>query len=268
MTSTMERPTAVTVGYNGSAFAHRAAHWSAHYARLGVGGVRLVQAYEYNMLDALVSERIVRCARDELAREAGKLRHDFPDLAIDTVLKYGHPGDVLAEATADMSVLVVGAGGGGLTHGVFGSEVGRLVRRVPHTVVVVRGAEKRADQSPVVLGVHDPADDSAAIQFGFDFAARAGVALNVVHTHPRGVADSTDLAALDQWRTRYPNVRVTVESVVGDAARTLVERSTHARLLVIGYHGHSTLHHTLRRSVSRAATQHAACPVAITTTPG
>lgn len=68
---------------------------------------------------------------------------------------------------------------------------------------------------------------------------------------------------LGEWRQRHPQVPVRLDVVDDRPARALMERSDHARLLVVGNRGRGAVSRVLLGSVSHAAMYHASCPVIV-----
>lgn len=80
------------------------------------------------------------------------------------------------------------------------------------------------------------------------------------HDGERTLAEATRLA-----RTATPgdNLTITTEVTFDLIIPTLIERSTHAHMLVVGNRGRGALQRRLLGSVSTAVTHHAHCPVAV-----
>ena len=70
-------------------------------------------------------------------------------------------------------------------------------------------------------------------------------------------------AALTPWRDKYPAVPVKALTEPGSPARTLVEVSSDAILIIIGSRGHGALVGGLLGSVGQQLLHHADCPVMI-----
>ncbi len=81
--------------------------------------------------------------------------------------------------------------------------------------------------------------------------------------YDRRHAESTIQQALDQvgWSIDGPDVRPL--AMARDPAKTLVEMSEHAELLVVGSHGRGRFAGFLLGSVSQHCAHHAHCPVVI-----
>ncbi|MBB4753609.1 universal stress protein [Actinoplanes lobatus] len=76
------------------------------------------------------------------------------------------------------------------------------------------------------------------------------------------IIESTLDRAVETARTTHPLVPLTTTTVRAHAATALIDRSRHARLLVLGGRGHSAVA-GLFGSVSAAVTAHAHCPVVV-----
>ena len=84
-------------------------------------------------------------------------------------------------------------------------------------------------------------------------------------------SEAVRLALITDARSRvkdFPDVPVECRAVHGGAAKTLVEISQGARMLVLGARGLGGLADMLLGSVSDQCVRHAACPVLVTRTPG
>ncbi len=133
----------------------------------------------------------------------------------------------------------------------------------------------------VVVGVDGQDADHPAVGFAFEEAALRGTDLVALHAWQGRVTELDDMlppvyepsraeehearllaAALDGWRAKYPGVVVRQRLVRARAARTLVEASAWAQLVVIGANRRGAPG-LMFWSVTRALLQHAACPVAV-----
>src|SRR5690349_13722551 len=83
--------------------------------------------------------------------------------------------------------------------------------------------------------------------------------------------EAVRLALLEDARTQveaFPDVAVEYQVVHAGAAKSLVEISRDARLLVVGARGLGGLAGMLLGSVSEQCVRHASCPVLVTRAPG
>jgi nucleotide-binding universal stress UspA family protein len=80
----------------------------------------------------------------------------------------------------------------------------------------------------------------------------------------RKIADHTVAEAISGARGAASGVRVRARVVEGDPARSLLDASAGADLLVVGSRGHGGLTEALLGSVSEYCVRHAACPVVVT----
>ena len=71
-------------------------------------------------------------------------------------------------------------------------------------------------------------------------------------------------AVVAEFGSAIPVAREVVEGV---PVRVLIEASRHARMLVLGSHGHGRLHHAVLGSVSEECVRQAKCPVVILPVP-
>lgn len=268
---TRKRP--VLTGFDGSATARDAVTWAAAEAERRATRLLVARAYErpINVTDlswtpvGLLERLPTYTHRDTAMRRLAKdcLTH-HPDLRVETTIRAGHPGEVLATLAddTDAELVVLGAAEHGpVARLVLGSVAADMVHHVARPVVAVRHAQATNPDAPVLLGLAGVPEDTPAVRFAFDFASRHNAPLHAVHATNENDQHAEQLLA--PWRTRYPNVRVHTEFLADKPAHALVEKSATARLLVVGCHHHGALHRMLQGSVSHKTLHHAACPVAV-----
>jgi nucleotide-binding universal stress UspA family protein len=303
-------PNGVIVGFDGSDRARDAVWWAADEARRRDSPLTLVQAhgipvsaaaYAWGPVGAggaaaafpgvepavvLGDDRVREHTEQELATLAKECRAQTPDLVVATEVGEGRASAVLLAAadSHDAALVVVGATGlGALPRAVLGSTAAELVHDAARPVVVVRGDRTRESaRAPVVLGTGGTDAADHAVGFAFEFSARRGCPLHVVHawsdspldvlatlglwepgTNTDEVADHIDEYVLGAERRRHPSVDVDVRVVHDRPARALVEQAAAAGLLVVGSRGRGAVRRALLGSVSHAAIYHAPCPVAV-----
>ena len=114
-------------------------------------------------------------------------------------------------------------------------------------------ARRGADLSAVLVWTHPPGADPAGLHSaGYDYAGARAEAERMLAEQLAGVA------------AVYPDVRATREVIHSlDTARTLVDRSGRAQLIVVGSRRRGGVARLLLGSVSQALINRAACPVAV-----
>ncbi|MFI2754509.1 universal stress protein [Cellulomonas sp. P22] len=135
--------------------------------------------------------------------------------------------------------------------------------------------------APVVVGYDTSEQSVAAVRWAAQEALRSRSELVVVHVW--GFAHQPESAASRTWLREQvlagvqavadegaflaaeaaPGVVVTAVVGHGSPAQALVDRSTEARMLVLGRHGTGWFQEMVLGSVAVAAVQHATCPVAV-----
>ncbi|GAA2006817.1 universal stress protein [Catenulispora subtropica] len=209
-----------------------------------------------------------------------------PDLEVHSYAMSGRVAPELAALAKDAGVLVIGERGrGGFAGMLLGTTAARIIAHARCPVIVARGASGRENKRVLAgLDVADSAGSAAVLGFAFGEAALRGAGLVAVHTwsdegafHPDPIGDYTrdTLAALDAdrrrlldaalapWRGEYPGVPVEIEVGGGSAARTLVDASAFADLLVIGGRPHRDEEGMRLGALAYSLLHHAQCPVAI-----
>jgi nucleotide-binding universal stress UspA family protein len=280
----------VVVGVDGSEIALTAVRWGAVEADRRSAPLHLVLAFD-RPLDHVVGipglgeqlrAELMAGARRMLAEAVTAAERAVPGREVSSEVLVGFPVGVLAEQSRRAQLLVLGTRGlGGLTGLLVGSVAVGLATHAACPVVVVRGADRDPhDALPVVVGVDATPHNEAAIAFAYQAAAERGVELVALHTwvameFAPGLAPLMDWTAIAQeeemvlaerlagWGAKYPDVPV--RRLVGrdGAARSLVQLSENAQLVVVGSRGRGNLTGLLLGSVSHAVLHRSHCPVAV-----
>ncbi|MEV7780963.1 universal stress protein [Kitasatospora sp. NPDC088351] len=290
----------VLAGVDGSPESTAAAQWAAGEALRRDAPLRLVHAWPW-LTDGRAAfadaDDLPAVAQRMLAATADEVRRSHPGLPVQTDVVLDAAVDGLVSAAEDAGLLVLGSRGlGGFTGLLVGSVSMAAAARCAAPVVVVRpapatgartgeeaGTGEQAGTAPeVVVGVdaHAPSEDVLA--FAFREAALRGARLRVVHgwemppvfAYAGWIPPQTEMAnlqaleaktlslALDEWRDRYPDT-VLVEQVRLGAARSLVEASEAADLVVVGRRRRPHDIGLRLGRVAHAVLQHAHAPIAV-----
>jgi nucleotide-binding universal stress UspA family protein len=286
----------VIAGVDGSEQSLLAVEWAALEARRHSSPLLIVSApaavprlHAYHASPAEIAAALRGMSARALAAALTRCDEVAPGLPVDTGLLTGPPAVAVADSGAGASMLVVGArGAGGFAAMMLGSVSRYVAAWAPCPVVVVR-EETTAVHREIAVGIRDPEDVTGTLAFAFEEAALRGAHLVAVHTWywlpaasqasgPSGAlrppdpeqisaeASSHLTAALEQWRGKYPDVRVRQDIVRGHPARVLASYSARADLVVIGRHGHPVGPGPGIGSVQHAVLDHAHGPVAVVPT--
>lgn len=221
----------------------------------------------------------VALAQEELKEAAGAVAGSDGVDAHAVALR-GAPALVLAEASRDADLVVVGTRGhGALSRAVLGS-VSASVLHHAHCPVAVVPERRPASDRParVIVGIdHSPAS-YRALAWAAEYAARRRLLLTpVLVREPSWALDaspgrmSASLAQLEEnerraLRDAVPDgVDVVVEPdvLVGHAADALVRLAQPQDVLVLGSRGRGGFAGLLLGSTSTAVSQHPPCPVVV-----
>ncbi len=149
MTSGQGGQELVVVGVDGSAESVAALRWAARYAAATGARVRAMLAWHY---PTAAGEAPVGVAPEPIRKETEAEMHETLDAAVgkayagqearaEKSIAYGHPAQVLIEASREADLLVVGSHGHGTFTGmVLGSVSIHCVTSAFCPVVVVRGS--------------------------------------------------------------------------------------------------------------------------------
>jgi nucleotide-binding universal stress UspA family protein len=287
---------AVLAGVDGSASAERAVTWAAEEAARLRAPLDLVHAcgvipvHSQVALPRSFHEALADQGREWLDRAAGLARQAAPDVEVSARLRDGFPIEVLLREAESARMLVLGSRGlGGFTGLLVGSVAVALAAHGSCPVVVVRGEDDAVPpaEGPVVLGVDGSPAGEGAIRFAFDAASRRGVPLVALHTWSDvtmrdlwtttmpeldwNVLETKERELLAErlagWQEKYPDVEVRRVVTTSRPARSLIEESRRARLVVVGSRGRGGVRGMLLGSTSQALLHHSHCPVAVVPSP-
>jgi nucleotide-binding universal stress UspA family protein len=184
----------IVVGVDGSDNAITAVRWAAGHARATGARLRLIHAVRESVsatiaLPVPVSftgaapprRRRARPGKRSVALAAAEARMYAPDVEVSGGVQHGNPVDVLVDASAGASLLVVGSRGLSRLSGSLTGSVGVQVTAQAHCpTAVVRG--EGHPHGPVVVAVDGSQSSQPALRYAFAEAARRHATLVAVHT--------------------------------------------------------------------------------------
>lgn len=242
---------------------------------------RMTLAQDLRLPDAAgaIEREIEGHAHDLAAAAEGLVREAAPGVTVLTRVEDGTPYDVLTAAAKDAAMLVLGSHGRGLLgRMLLGSVSTAIGAQPPCPVAVIRAhapAALEAD-APVVVGVDGTPSSLAALRLAADHAMRHGVWLTAVTCHREvrhAAAGSLDhqLHKRAAWlqglvtavEKEFPGLQITCAVSADRPAQALVERSSIARLVVVGTDGRPAR----SGSVGQALLHHSWSPVLIVPEP-
>jgi nucleotide-binding universal stress UspA family protein len=267
----------VIAGADGSQESLRAVEWAAREAVLRGTSLRIVTIAVLPRRMApnpatpdTVAGTIEHSMSQALAAAAQRAAAVAPALSVDTQLMDGSPDEVLIGIAPDASMLVLGSrGSGGFSALILGSVSRYVATNAPVPVVVAREETTAADRE-IVVGVRDPGQAAAALEFGFQEAALRQARLLAVHARPGSFSgrredqaeESSRLeSAVTTWREKFPEVEARSEVMHAHPGRVLAGSSARADLVVLGRHGPGEPHTRGVGSVTHAVLSHAHGPV-------
>lgn len=251
----------VLVGYDGSDFAMQALEWALDEAELRKLPLTVVHAWAwpYGEAGEEAKRHLREAAEHVLWHGADCARATSSVTDIDTDLYEGDAAERLVELSAGAELVVVGSRGlSRLSMAVVGSVAAHVAAHARCPVIVVRGPgplPAPPHRGPVVaLASGRPWD--AVLDFALREAALRQLPLLAAHMAGQDTAGEAELRrAVTLGQDRFPEVRAEVEAHPGEPREAVETLSRRASLLVVG-----------DRPVTRAALEHAACPVAVVRT--
>lgn len=286
---TSTRP--VIVGIDGSATALRAALLAGDEARRRRAPLRLLHATTRPTRggpstasgrphnpdrNREAAETALRAA----AQAAGELAGN-----VSCTIEHGDPVQILSEASDGAQLLVLGARGlGGVTGLFIGSTASAVIDRTGCPVIVVPAEENLAvvhGRRSVVVGVAGRRNEEAVLTFAFQQADALETDLVAVHSWRdltldsalRSVGPLVDWTvarddeervlaeSLAGWTEEWPDIVVREVIVRDRTARSLLNASIAAKLLVVGSRRRTVWQRM--GSTSHAIVHRATCPVAV-----
>ncbi len=140
----------IVVGVDGSPASAAALAWAARYARAMGATVRAVMAWHYptaagpapvGVAASSVTPEVEQSGHEIMDQAIAAAFGDPPGVDIERRIAYGHPAQVLIDASKDADLLVVGSRGhGGFTGMMLGSVSTHCVTQAYCPVTVVRTA--------------------------------------------------------------------------------------------------------------------------------
>jgi nucleotide-binding universal stress UspA family protein len=288
---------AILVGVDGSPAALAAVRWAAHDATLRNVPLTLVHVVNapvpgWSHVPAPAGFRQWQEKRArEIIKSAIKVAEESTGergpLQIDSKVSYSATIPTLVGLSKQVEMVVVGyrGHGGVLVRNFLGSVSSGLVYHAHCPVAVIHDEEPLvADvaRAPVLVGIDGSPASEAATGIAFDEASRRGVGLIALHawTDLR-VSDFKELfpnvnwdaqlshqeetlaERLAGWQERHPDVGIRRKIEIGEPARSLIEASERAQLIVVGSHGRGGFAGMLLGSVGAAVVNRARIPVIV-----
>lgn len=285
------------VGTDGSERANKAVDWAAERAQ--ARGIALLVLdviaqvplpSRTHALKAMASgpdylEHYKARAQQRLDKVLAQVREKYPNVEVAGQVVQGNPSYVLAEASRDAFLVVVGARGQGAPMSVklLGGVSDAVATHSHGPIAVITDEAIENPGGPVVVGVDDSPAAKGAIAFAFETAHARGVPLVAINAWDFGAYDAYNAdvwefsideitaglkkmveGQLADGKAKYPEVPVEVRVIRGRAEIALVDESATAGLVVVGSRGRGGFAGLLLGSTSKHVLREAHCPVIVT----
>src|SRR5215207_8638954 len=284
----MDKQPVIHVGVDGSWRDTGALEWALQESRFRRVPLRAVHVIEEKLRHSPywqptvvddASMDLVQEVQQKMTGRDGSLDHTA-DLVV------GPPAATLTELAAQGELLVVGRRGmGKFKRLLIGSTSEAVTNLAAVPVVVVPEGWRPGDHvGRVVVALDDSGESEDAIEFALTMAIERQAPVRMVHVwdlpaiyswdamNVSGISDEWNQTAqrhfeavADQWRHKYPDLRIEVDVRRGHAVDGIIatSQSADAQLVVVGGHRRHRLSPARLGSVARGVVQHATCPVAV-----
>jgi len=268
----------IVAGYDGSPGSDQALRWAVKETRAHGCTLTVCLAWVPHYLAVLDDPAVYALAQnrgeDILAGGVSYARSALGAESVVPLLAHGSPAQVLCDQSASAQMVVLGARGhGGIAGLALGSVPWQVAGHAQGPVVIVRGRQRRANQSqgPVVAGTDGSASSRDVIRFAFreaELRRAPVVAVCALADAPATLGDASRIEAdfdrvLSPCEKDYPELSVLRQVSAGSPRTALLEAAAGAQLLVIGSRGRGGLDDMSLGSVAHALLHHAPCPVAV-----
>jgi nucleotide-binding universal stress UspA family protein len=291
---------AVVIGVDESVFSGQALRWAAEQASLE--GRRLLLANASGPVNASWGDHSMdhnRHGSDLLDRARAAVASI--DVEVDEVFEVTDPATLLIDLSHSAHLVVLGSRGRGPVRSHLLGSIGlRVLRHAGCPVVVHRPGHPGRVRRGVVVASDASERSLEVVAFAFAFASLRRLPLKVVHyrydarrtlagspllgvpavgipmpvapvaADPTYLAEEDALALAESMaglREQYPDVHVTVETVLDLPEHGLPPLSASADLVVLGSHQRTLLGRIVEGSVSTVVLEHAHGPVAVVPVP-
>lgn len=221
----------------------------------------------------------------QLDETVARLKNRYPTLVVSGEQVKGHSSNVLAQASKDAELVVLGSRGESapLRVKLLGGVSDAVASHAYGPVAIISDEAHENPGGPVVVGVDESAEAAAAIAMAFDAAELRGVPLVAVHAWDIGRGNTAweaagwneDADALqlqlaemakgllaDQQRA-HPDVRVDLRVIRARPHEALLKAAKDAGLLIVGSRGRGGFAGLLLGSTSKRVLRDASCPVIV-----
>ncbi|MGV1005745.1 MAG: universal stress protein [Candidatus Nanopelagicales bacterium] len=206
-------------------------------------------------------------------------------VAATATIASGTPAGVLAAASAQARMLVMGSRGVNSLEGTILGSTSQHVAAHAHcpVVVVLPGQAGAGSAARVVVGVDGSSESMETLDWAAQFASRHARPLHVMYAYELPIypevvpyvppaeviaevmqaADESVASEVAGLTSKYPDLQVSTQAVQERAAWALSEASKSAFLVVVGSHGRGGFTGMLLGSTSHSLLHHSKCSVAV-----
>ncbi|MFI2711169.1 universal stress protein [Micromonospora sp. NPDC018662] len=257
---------AVVVGVGRSAEALTAVRTAAGEAAAHDRPLHLLHAFNWAATGGPVPAGGSRLDAERVLERAGRLAADAaPDVPVSGEIVEGSPVEALLRAAGTAFLVALGDGGMATCPACVPADAPAVELAARAGCPVLVGRSEPAPPGPLLVGYDGSPGAHHTLGYAFDCAERRGarlLAVRVVEPDRRDADDGLLEAAVNQHAARHPRVAADCQTVRGEPADVLLDRSRSAQLAVVGARGDGPVRSSLGE-VSQALLYHSPAPLIV-----
>lgn len=257
---------AVVVGVGRSTEALTVVRTAAGEAAAHDRPLHLLHAFNWAATGGPAPAGGTRIDAERMLEQAGQLAADTaPGVPVSGEIVEGSPVEALLRAAGTAFLVALGDGGSSTCPACVPADAPAVELAARAGCPVLVGRSEPAPPGPLLVGYDGSPGAHHTLGYAFDCAERRGarlLAVRVVEPERRDADDGLLEAAVNRQAVRHPRVAADCQTVRGEPADVLLDRSRSAQLAVVGARGDGPVRSSLGE-VSQALLYHSPAPLIV-----